>query len=56
MVQWRSFSTEYKREAVQLLESGGHPASKIVRELGVLCNWRYSRILRSCAICVHLTG
>jgi transposase-like protein len=49
MVQLRRFSAEYKREAVQLLESGGYPASKIARELGVLRNRLYSRIVRSCA-------
>ncbi|MGE3154529.1 MAG: transposase, partial [Nitrospiraceae bacterium] len=29
------FTPEFKREAVQLLESGSRPASAIARELGI---------------------
>jgi transposase len=36
----KQFTPEFKREAVQLLESGSRPASEIVRELGIARNWR----------------
>jgi transposase len=41
MGQRRRFSAEFKREAVQLLESGSRPASEIARELGVPRNRLY---------------
>ena len=31
----KQFTPEFKREAVQLLDSGSHPASELARELGV---------------------
>lgn len=31
----KQFSPEFKREAVQLLESGSRPASELARELGI---------------------
>lgn len=36
------FTPEFKREAVQLVESGSRPASAMVRELGVRRNQLYS--------------
>jgi transposase len=35
------FTPEFKREAVQLLESGSRPASEIARELGIARNQLY---------------
>ena len=35
MGQRKTFTPEFKREAVQLLESGSRPASQIARELGI---------------------
>ncbi len=35
------FTPEFKREAVQLLEGGGRPASTIARELGIARNQIY---------------
>lgn len=35
MRTWKHFTPEFKREAVQLLESGSRPASAIARELEV---------------------
>lgn len=37
----KQFTPEFKREAVQLLESGSRPASTIARELGVARNQLY---------------
>jgi transposase len=37
----KRFSPEFKREAVQLLESGSRPASEIARELGIPRNRLY---------------
>lgn len=37
----RQFSPEFKREAVQLLESGSRPASELARELGIARNRLY---------------
>lgn len=43
-----SYSEEFRRDAVQLLQSSGHPISQVARELGVNVNslraWR-KRIL-----------
>jgi transposase len=40
----KHFTPEFKREAMQLLESGSRPASEIARELGIarnqLCKWQ----------------
>jgi transposase len=41
MGQRKHFTPEFKREAVQLLESGSHPASEIARELGIKRNQLY---------------
>ena len=41
MGQRKYFSPEFKREAVQLLESGSRPASHIARELGIKRNQSY---------------
>ena len=41
MGQRKRFSPEFKREAVQLLESGSRPASEIARELGIARNRLY---------------
>ena len=41
MGQRKRFSPEFKREAVQLLESGSRPGSEIARELGVARNRLY---------------
>ncbi len=38
MGQRKTFMPEFKREAVQLLESGSRPASQIARELGIKRN------------------
>ena len=35
------FPPEFKREAVQLLESGSRPTSEIARELGIARNQLY---------------
>ena len=37
----KQFPPEFKREAVQLLESGSRPASEIARELGIVPNQLY---------------
>ena len=37
----KQFTPEFKREAVQLLESGSRPASEISRELGIARNQLY---------------
>jgi hypothetical protein len=37
----KQFTPEFKREAVQLVESGSRPASAIARELGVRRNQLY---------------
>lgn len=37
----KQFSPEFKREAVQLLESGSRPASELARELGIARNRLY---------------
>jgi transposase len=37
----KQFTPEFKREAVQLLESGSRPGSAIARELGIARNQRY---------------
>ena len=37
----KRFTPEFKREAVQLLESGSRPASEIARELGIAHNLLY---------------
>jgi transposase len=37
----KQFTTEFKREAVQLLESGSRSASAMARELGVRLNQLY---------------
>jgi transposase-like protein len=34
----KQFTPEFKREAVQLLEGGGRPASAMARELGITRN------------------
>ena len=39
----KQFTPEFKREAVQLLESGSRPASEIARELGIARNQLYNR-------------
>jgi len=41
MSQRQTFPPEFKREAVQLLESGSRPASQIARELGIKRNQLY---------------
>jgi transposase len=41
MGQRKYFTPEFKREAVQLLEGGSHPASEIARELGIRRNQLY---------------
>ena len=41
MAQRKHFTPEFKREAVQLLESGSRPASQIARELGIKRNQLY---------------
>ena len=37
----KRFTPEFKREVVQLLESGSRPASEIARELGIAHNLLY---------------
>ena len=37
----KQFTPEFKREAVQLLDSGSRPASELARELGVRRNQLY---------------
>lgn len=37
----KQFIPEFKREAVQLLESGSRPASEIARDLGIARNQLY---------------
>ena len=37
----KQFTPEFKREAVQLVESGSRSASKLARELGVRRNQLY---------------
>ena len=37
----KHFTPEFKREAVQLLESGSRPASEIAREFGIARNHLY---------------
>lgn len=41
MASRKHFSPDFKREAVQLLESGSRPASDIARELGIARNQLY---------------
>lgn len=41
MSQRKHFTPEFKREAVQFLESGSRPASEIARELGIQRNQLY---------------
>ena len=41
MAPRKQFTPEFKREAVQLLESGSRPASEIARELGIARNQLY---------------
>jgi transposase len=41
MGQRKTFTPEFKREAVQLLESESRPASQIARELGIKRNQLY---------------
>jgi transposase-like protein len=41
MRQRRSFSSEFKREAVRLMESSGKPAADLARELGIPRNRLY---------------
>lgn len=41
MAQRKHFTPEFKREAVQLLESGSRPAPQIARELGIKRNQLY---------------
>lgn len=41
MTKRRSFSAEFKREAVRLLDSGGKPGADLARELGVPRNRLY---------------
>ncbi len=41
MGQRKTFTPDFKREAVQLLESGSRPASQIARELGIKRNQLY---------------
>ena len=41
MGQRKHFTPEFKREAVQLLESGSRRASEIARELGIARNRLY---------------
>lgn len=41
MGQRKTFTPEFKREAVQLLESGSRPASQIARDLGIKRNQLY---------------
>jgi transposase len=41
MGQRKQFTPEFKREAVQLLESGSRPGSAIARELGIARNQLY---------------
>ena len=41
MSQRKRFTPEFKREAVQVLESGSRPASEIARELGIARNQLY---------------
>ena len=39
----RAYTTEFKRDAVRLVETTGKPATQIARELGIsdktLCGW-----------------
>ena len=37
----KQFTPEFKREAVQLLESGSRPGSELARELGIARNQLY---------------
>ena len=37
----KQFTPEFKRESVQLLESGSRPASELARELGIARNQLY---------------
>ncbi len=41
MGQRKTFTPDFKREAVQLLESGSRPGSQIARELGIKRNQLY---------------
>lgn len=38
----KQFTPEFKREAVQLVESGSRPASELARELGIARNQLYN--------------
>ncbi len=44
----RQFSPEFKREAVQLLESGNRPASELARELCIAREQNFLSDLVSC--------
>ncbi len=50
MGQRKRFTPEFKREAVQLLESGSRPASEIARELGIARNrlYKWQADLKAC--------
>lgn len=41
MTSRKQFTPEFKREAVQLLDSGSRPASELARELGIRRNQLY---------------
>lgn len=41
MVQRKKFTSEFKREAVRLMESSSKPAADVARELGVRRNQLY---------------
>ncbi len=43
MAERKSFTREFKREAVRLLEQGSKPAAQLARELGVPRNRLYKR-------------
>lgn len=42
MGQRKTFTSEFKREAVQFLESGNWPVSQMARELGIKRNQLYN--------------
>jgi transposase len=35
MKKWREFTSEFKREAIALLESSGRPQMQVAAELGI---------------------
>jgi transposase-like protein len=41
MVKRQKFTSEFKLEALRLMESSGKPAADLARELGVRCNQLY---------------